>query len=146
MFRTLLVIAAASLTFVTSHARPQPPVKTVAVPEPTADSLPPGAKVTKLDVRPTVVKLAGPFAYSQLVVTATLESGETVDVTRQAKIDAPKAVTVSAAGQVRPVADATGDIAVSLGGQSARVPFDVSGAKADPPVSFVRDVQPVLSK
>src|SRR4051794_22865150 len=121
MFRSLLVIAAASLTLLASHARPQPPAKAVAAPEPAADGLPAGAKVTKLDVRPAVVKLTGPFSYSQLIVTATLDSGDTLDVTRLAKIDAPKAVAVSANGQVRPIADATGDIAVSLAGQSAKI-------------------------
>src|SRR5437763_296516 len=104
MFRSLLVIAAASLTLLASHARTQPP-KAVAAPEPTTDGLPAGAKVTKLDVRPSVVKLTGPFAYSQLLVTATLEGGETIDVTRLAKIEAPKAVMVSVNGQVRPASD-----------------------------------------
>ncbi|QEL15988.1 DUF1549 domain-containing protein [Limnoglobus roseus] len=111
-----------------------------------AEKLPPNAKVAKLDVQPAKVNLASPYAYSQLLVTATLDNGDTVDATRIAKIEAPKAVTITAAGLVRPTADGDGDIAVSLGGQSAKVPVVVSGLTATKPVSFVTDVQPVLSK
>jgi hypothetical protein len=54
---------------------------------PAQEKLSDGAKVTKLDVRPTKVELSGPFSYSQLLVTATLDNGETADVTRIAKIE-----------------------------------------------------------
>ena len=113
---------------------------------PGAEALPAGAKVVKLDVRPSQVTLAGPFAYSQLLVTATLEGGEAIDATRIATVAAPKAVAVSPAGLVRPTADGGGDITVSLGGATARVAVSVSGVAADQPVSFAKDVQPVLSK
>ena len=117
-----------------------------ALAQPAAESLPAGAKVVKLDARPAAVKLDGPIAYTQLLVTAQLEGGESLDVTRLAKIDAPANLVAVAAGLVRPVADGGGTITVALGGQTVTVPVAVSGAKADPPVSFVRDVQPVLSK
>src|SRR5262249_58057420 len=51
-----------------------------AAPEPAREQLPDGAKVLKLEVRPAAVKLTGPFAYSQLLVTAQLDGGETADV------------------------------------------------------------------
>src|SRR6185312_9474121 len=106
-----------------------------------------GAAVAKLDAHPAAVQLAGPFAYSQVLVTATLSTGEKVDATRIAKIDVPKSLAkISARSLVRPVADGSGDIAVSLGGKSLKIPLTVSGIKADASVSFVKDVQPVLSK
>src|SRR4051812_40592017 len=86
------------------------------------EALPAGAKVTKLEVRPTKVELNGPFAYAQLLVTATLDTGEVLDATRFAKVTAPKHATVGAAGQVRPTADGDGEIAVSLAGITASVP------------------------
>src|SRR3954466_6097078 len=89
------------------------------------EKIPDGTKVTKLEVRPAKVDLNGPFAYSQLLVTATLDNGETLDATRLAKIAPPKIATASAVGQVRPVADGTGDISVSLAGASATVPLTV---------------------
>ena len=110
------------------------------------EKLPAGAKVTKLTVGPAKVEITGPFAYAQLLVTATLDNGDLFDATRLARFAAPKHVTVSAAGQVRPTADGTGDIAVSLEGQTATVPVTVKGFKEEVPVSFVTDVQPVLSK
>jgi len=117
-----------------------------AVPALAQEKLPAGAKVTKLDVRPAKVELDGPFAYAQLLVTATLDTGDTIDVTRIAQLGAAKNAGVSAAGQVRPLADGDGEITVTLGGTSAKVAVSVKGSKADPAVSFVTDVQPVLSK
>src|SRR5262249_30696414 len=95
---------------------------------PAQEKLPDVAKVAKLDVRPARVELNGPFAYAQLLVTATLDNGETADVTRIAKIDAPASV-VAHAGLVRPSADGSGEIAISLGGQSVKVPTTVTGFK-----------------
>jgi hypothetical protein len=117
-----------------------------ALPALSQEKLPDGAKVTKLEVRPRNVELKGPFAYSQLLVTATLDNGETADATRIAKIEPPSGVTVSAAGLVRSTNDGNGDITISLGGQSIKVPVTVKETKTDKPVSFVTDVQPVLGK
>ena len=110
------------------------------------EKLPDGAKVAKLDVRPAKVELTGPFAYSQLLVTATLDTGETVDVTRIAKIGTRPGVAVTA-GLVRPTADASG----RHRGVARRQDREGAGrrrpaSRADKPVSFVTDVQPVLSK
>ena len=114
---------------------------------PAQEKLPDGAKVLGLEVRPASVKIAGPFDYTQLLVTARLDGGEGVDATRIAKIDVPaNLVAASSAGLIRPTGDGAGAITISLGGQSVKVPVTVSGAKADQPVSFVKDVQPVLSK
>ncbi len=133
--RSLLAAAAVALI-----AAPSPAA------EPAAEKLPDGAKVTKLIVHPAKVELSSPFAYAQLLVTAQLDTGEAVDATRLAKLTAPGLVRVSRTGQVRPFADGTGKITVSLAGQTAEVPVTVSGQKASPAVSFVRDVEPVISK
>jgi hypothetical protein len=109
------------------------------------EKLPAGAKVAKLDVRPAKVELKGPFAYSQLLVTATLEGGEQIDATRIAKISVPNFAAVSA-GLVRPTADGGGEITVSLPTATATVPLTVAGYNDNAAVSFVTDVQPVLSK
>ena len=118
-----------------------------AVPTFAQEKLPDGVKVSKLDVRPQSVALSGPFSYSQLLITATLDNGETADVTRIAKI-APTSggLATIVAGLVRPIADGSGDISISLGGQTIKVPVTVKDAKADKPVSYVTDVQPALGK
>ncbi|MBA4062833.1 MAG: hypothetical protein C0501_03840 [Isosphaera sp.] len=110
------------------------------------DKLPDGAQVTKLDVRPAAVKVTGPFGYTQLLVTATLDNGETADVTRLAAFELPKGFTQTA-GLVRATADGTGVIGITVGGKKVEVPATAAGVAAtDVPVSFVTDVQPVLSK
>ncbi len=110
------------------------------------EKLPDGAKVTKLDVRPTKIELSGPFAYSQLLVTATLDNGETMDATRLAIPERKSGLVTIVNGLVRPTTDGTGDITVSLGDQTVKVPVSGTGFKDDKPVSFVTDVQPALSK
>jgi hypothetical protein len=131
--KRLSYIAAALLVACSSPARAQ-------------ENLPVAAKVTKLEVRPTKIELNGPFAYSQLLVTATLDTGDALDVTRIAKVTAPKHAAVSGAGQVRPTADGDGDLVVALAGITATVSVTVKGVKSDEPISFVTDVQPVLGK
>ena len=110
------------------------------------EALPAGATVERLEARPASVNLSGPFSYAQLVVTAHLTGGEAVDVTRMAKFDAPAGLVSMANGLVRPKADGSGAIAVGLGGQAVSIPVKVAGTTTDRPVSFVKDVQPVLSK
>ncbi|HVL12944.1 MAG TPA: DUF1549 domain-containing protein, partial [Gemmata sp.] len=109
------------------------------------EKIPDGAKVVKLDVRPAKVELTGPFAYAQLVVTATLDNGETMDATRIATYELPKGFA-QAAGLVRATADGAGEIRVAAGGKQLAVPARAAGVAGEAPVSFVTDVQPVLSK
>ncbi|MGL6072713.1 MAG: DUF1549 domain-containing protein [Fimbriiglobus sp.] len=110
------------------------------------EALPKGAKVASLSVSPSAVNLDQTYAYSQLVVTAKLDSGDIVDVTRMMKWTAPKPVTITPAGQVRPTADGTGELTGEIAGQKVTVPVVVKNAKVSQPVSFVKDVQPALSK
>ncbi|MCS6865347.1 MAG: DUF1553 domain-containing protein [Gemmataceae bacterium] len=110
------------------------------------ETLPPSGKVTHLEVRPTQVEIDGPFAYAQLVVTATLDNGETLDATRLATITVPKFAAISKTGLVRPLDNGQGEITIVVGAQTRQIPLTVRGYRDDKPVSFVTDVQPVLSK
>jgi hypothetical protein len=114
--------------------------------EKVTEKLPDNTKVTKLDVHPKKVELAGPFGYTQLLVTATLDNGETMDVTRIAQFVYKKEIVSLTRGLVRTAGDGNTDITVTLGEQSVKVPVVVSGFNDDKPISFVTDVQPVLSK
>jgi hypothetical protein len=111
------------------------------------ESLPAGAKLVSLDIQPPVVQLNTPFAYTQLVVTGKLESGESIDVTRMVEVSLPEGVAeVSRTGVVRPTGDGQAEIKLSLAGQTAAVPVTVSGARAGVRVDFIHDVAAVLSK
>lgn len=111
-----------------------------------AEKLPAGAKVASLTVQPASVKLTSPYAYTQLLVTAELDSGEAIDVTRIATIHAEGVARVSPTGVVRPIGDGAAKLTIALGGKSAAIPVTATGTQSQPAVSFVRDVQPALSK
>ncbi len=112
---------------------------------PVAEALPPGAKVAALGVSPASIAFETPYASTQLLVTATLETGEKIDVTRIAKIGYPDTVKSAATGQIRPAKAGGGTVTISLGGQTAKVAVTVPTAM-EKPVSFVTDVQPVPAK
>jgi WD40 repeat protein/mono/diheme cytochrome c family protein len=118
-----------------------------AVEKPETESLPNGAKVVGLEVVPTAIKLTSPFDYVQLLVTAKLESGDRVDVTRlvQSQATAPT-VTVSSTGIVKATADGASAISVKLGDQAATIPVEAAGIAAEFHPDFIRDVNPVLSR
>jgi hypothetical protein len=113
----------------------------------TTEKLPPGRHVTAVEALPTAIDLKHPFDYSQLLLTGVLDDGARIDVTRLAKLDYPaKLVKVSATGQVRPLADGSGELKATVDGKTITVPLKVGGQKARHEVSFVREVMPVLSR
>jgi WD40 repeat protein/mono/diheme cytochrome c family protein len=113
------------------------------------EALPPGTSVERLEVKPEKVDLHSPFDYAQLVVTARLNTGDSIDVTRiVAAVAASDVVSFSPSGLVRPKADGQTVLRLELAGASAAiaVPVTVSGARTEPKVDYVHDVNPVLSR
>lgn len=111
------------------------------------EKLPEALKVVSLEVRPASVELKGRFDYRQLLVTGKTESGENVDLTRLASVQASgDAVTLAGGGLVRAAKDGAAEITYSFAGLTAKVPVTVSGFDEPQVVSFVRDVQPILSR
>ncbi len=110
------------------------------------------SRVTALDVRPEQIALTGPFATTQLVVTATLEDGSTRDVTRIVEVsqvreaDTPALVAVSPTGLVTPAQDGQARLQIALGDRAVEVPAIVQGIRHPDPVDYIRDVTPVLSR
>ncbi|MBM4005253.1 MAG: DUF1553 domain-containing protein [Planctomycetes bacterium] len=119
-----------------------------------AESLPEGMLVEKLLVHPAEMELRGRFDYRQLLVTGKLTSGELVDLTRMVEYapgstagsstSAP--VTVTPQGLVSTVHDGEGRLLVRWKDLTASVPVRVMNAAEAASISFVRDIQPVLSK
>ena len=113
----------------------------------TADvPLPAAFKVASLEVHPASAVLANRFDYVQLVVTARSETGETADVTRLAKIEAPGALETGPGGLVRPKADGKSEVKVSLQGKTASAAVTIAGQAQPFTPDFIRDVNPVLSR
>ncbi|HEX7377953.1 MAG TPA: DUF1549 and DUF1553 domain-containing protein [Pirellulales bacterium] len=116
-------------------------------PETVPETVPAGRTLLRIEVTPAAIELKHPYDYRQLLVTGELDSGERVDVTRLVRSEVPEAVvSLSPAGQVRPKAAGAGELKFTLNGKTVVAPVTVSGQAQPYPVSFVRDVQPVLSK
>ena len=111
------------------------------------ESLPRELKVISLEVFPEKVELNNPFAYRQLIMTGTLKTGESVDLTRMVTLESnPSSVTVSENGLVRPLENGSEQLTFRFGKFRVQLPVMVSNLEAPRPVSFVQDVQPLLSK
>ena len=110
-----------------------------------AERRPAPEQVQSLRIEPAEIELPSPYAYAQLVVTATLRDGATVDVTRLCKITPPEFARVTPRGLVRPIDDGAGSIQVALGDLRDSIGL-VSSGTDDGAVDFVRDVGPVLSQ
>ncbi len=112
----------------------------------TKETLPPGARLVKIEAQPASIALANPFQYAQVVLTGVLDTGERIDVTRMAELDKPANVKVSPTVLVRPTADGDGVLKFTLAGQTAVIPVKVTGQKDKYEVSFIRDVMPTMSR
>jgi hypothetical protein len=111
------------------------------------EKLPARAKVVRLLARPAAIHLKHRYDYTQLLLTAELDTGDHVDVSRMAKPEKPSALAkVSETGIVRPLADGTGELRFTLAGQTVVVPVKVTDLKKPYAVSFTRDVMPTMSK
>jgi hypothetical protein len=114
---------------------------------PGAETLPAGVQVVAIEARPTSVELKHRFDYRQVLITGKLATGELVDLTRIAKASqSGKAVTISDDGLIRAAADGADEVTYSFESFQAKVPVKVAGVTAPHTVSFVQDVQPVLSR
>ncbi len=105
----------------------------------------PKQAIVSLEISPPEVRLANAHEYSQVVVTGRLADGGTVDVTRFAKFSADGA-EVSASGIVTPKLDGAGKLRVEVSGKSAEIPLQIAGSKTRPPVDFIQDVNPAMTK
>src|SRR5262249_36456143 len=99
-------------------------------------------------VFPTAIDLDGPRAGQRIGVLGEYVDGRRWDLSRDATFasGAPKVASVDAAGVVRAAGDGETSITVRADGQSATLPVQVRRAEAQVPVSFVREVVPILTK
>jgi hypothetical protein len=119
----------------------------MATKTPPPEALPKDAQIAALEVQPQKVALSGKYEAAQLVVTARLASGDTVDVTRLAKLHIDGGVAeVSASGQVTPVHNGNGALRAEIAGKSVSAPVLVADIVDAQTVDFIRDVNPVMTK
>ena len=112
-----------------------------------AEELSGDAQIVSLAVDPDRIVLSDCFDYVQVVVTATLASGQRVDVTRMAHGTCnPDIVRMTRRGTVQPLRDGQAELRLEIGGQSAVVPVSVSGLGNPFQPDYLRDVAPVIAK
>ncbi len=113
----------------------------------TPESLPEGVKVASLELQPAKIRLTSPNDYVQLLVTARLESGDTMDVTRMVKFTlGADNSEISPRGILRPLRNGSTQVTVALEGKTAQAALDVSGQAKGYQADFIRDVNPVIAK
>ncbi len=112
-----------------------------------AESIPESLKIVSLEIRPASVQLKGRFDYRQLLVLGKTSEGESVDLTRLATpASSGDAFSLSADGQVRATKNGNGEITYTFANLTAKAPVTVTDFDSPREVSFVRDVQPILSR
>lgn len=102
-----------------------------------------------LTVYPETIRLDSPYAYSQMVVMATLADDSAVDVTRHCEVHVPSLIAIDQRGLMRPIADGHGEMVVRFGKLTKTVSVDVASYSDDDApgaVDYIHDVNPVLSR
>jgi hypothetical protein len=101
----------------------------------------------ELTLTPGEIVLHGQNARQRLVVHQS-DRGRVVDVTRKAAFasSAPAVARVSAEGTITPVADGTAIITATRDGRQAKATVKVIDGARLPPVTFERDVIPLLTR
>lgn len=114
---------------------------------PSAETLPSNLEITGLTVQPKQIVLTTPFDYTQLLISATLASGEIIDVTRTASITQNgAAIDIFPSGLVKASKDGDSEIVIQVADKTMQLPVQVSGVSQPFVADFVRHVNPVLTR
>jgi hypothetical protein len=103
-------------------------------------------KIVELKVEPPTLKLENPRDERRFVVRGKLENGFWLDLTRMAKMSTAGEAAKLQDGFVVPVKDGTAEVAISFGDKQVKLLVTVAGQGSTLPVSFVRDIMPILAK
>src|SRR6266446_9395951 len=107
---------------------------------------PPLPTIRSLKLEPAALTLKDGRDERRVLVSGKTEGDKSVDLTLQAvlKTDSP-IIEVDAQGYIRPKAKGTAEVTVSVAGHHVKLPVTVESAEM-PPVRFVRDIAPLMSK
>ncbi|WP_164102559.1 DUF1549 and DUF1553 domain-containing protein [Candidatus Laterigemmans baculatus] len=134
-----VMTSAALMTSAASAAEPAPE------PAPSSKSSP--AATPRVDVYPPEILLDSDRDYQGFIAVMSRPDGVTVDVTEEAEwtLSNPKLVTLDGT-TLRPAADGETELVCNYGGSEVRIPVKVTNAGAHPPISFTKDIMPVLTR
>jgi hypothetical protein len=99
-------------------------------------------------ISPAAIEVHGPDAQAQIIVWDTGPDGRSIDVTRQAKLEAldPAVAAIDERGLISPRGEGRTEIAAHRGAEEARAPLVVDGLAHPKAVSFERQITPLLTK
>lgn len=102
----------------------------------------------ELEVSPREVFLDAPEASQQVVVWKTVDDSRRIDLTRRAKmrVQPPGIASVDQQGLVRPLQNGTGTLVIVVDDSELSIPLAVVKQDAPDPISFRREVIPILTK
>jgi|SRR5579883_175524 len=111
------------------------------------DPQPPVGTPKELIVYPKQVKLVGPRDEQRLIILGVWADGRKWDLTRVATVTSANTKLAAAEKNlVRPLADGSSTLTIEATGAKATVPVVVEKTTNDMPVSFAREVEPILTK
>ncbi len=111
------------------------------------EKLPDGIAIVAVEAFPPQIDLKSKYDYRQLLLTGKTATGELVDVTRIATLEAtPDCALVNDSRLIRAKADGAGELRFRVGELTIAVSVGVQGFNEPYPVSFVQDVMPSMSK
>lgn len=111
-----------------------------------AMSLPAGIAVESMSANVAKIELKSRYAYRQILLTGKVADGQSVDLTRMAKlVSAAKHVALKD-GLIRPVSDGDENLKFEFKEHTVEIAVSVRGMGESFKPSFIRDVQPVFSK
>jgi len=103
--------------------------------------------IVALESHPASIVLGGPFEYSQLLVRGRDAHGAWIDLTREAELTgADGLLRFDERGLARPLRAGEGKLLLSARGLTHEIPVVVRGLDVAPTPTFLRDVQPVLTR
>lgn len=114
------------------------------------ESVPAGVQLQRITAWPESIDLKNAFDYRQLLLIGHLEDGQSVDLTRIAKLvnqdQISPLIEVSAQRTVFPKQDGQTRLRFEYEAMSIEVPVTITNASSVPEPGFVLDVQPVISR
>src|SRR5438105_15946705 len=92
------------------------------------EQLPVKLKIVRVEANPQAIALRNPYEYRQVLLTGQLETGERIDVTRMAAVEAAaRLLKVAPTGLVRLVAVGKREVRFTVAGFKAAIPVQVTG-------------------
>ncbi|MBI1927748.1 hypothetical protein HYR99_26360, partial [Candidatus Poribacteria bacterium] len=83
----------------------------------------------------------------RVLVSGLTQEGDWINLSKQARFTptSPRSIGVDDEGYIHPIESGMTKVTVAVGGKSVDLPVTVRSADS-PPISFVRDVMPIISK